>query len=181
MRKEVIALVVITATGCGGPIDQSEPETVASAAQGLSKESVLPTLVHDPSIQAKQLRSSLRMKRSESGHVSSMEAKDANRTWPWGGGDVYWQISGAYYAGYSVLPENSGSLAYPGGYGSSQEVDGLYNRGWGCYHALKIPDDCVAIVYSTTIQWGCDLYPAHSVSFVTPGSGNESAWPVCPG
>lgn len=185
MWKKVLMSVAVAIAGCGS--SQTEEDAVApvsSVAQELSRETDSADsvkLVYDNSINVEELKASLRASRTGADDTSDIGHREANRTWPWGGGDVYWQISGAYYAGYTVLPEDAGYLAFPGGFGSSQEVDALYNRSWGCYKALKIPDDCIAVVYGSTINWSCDLYPVHSVRWVVPGTGEESAWPRCPG
>lgn len=43
---------------------------------------------------------------------------------------------------FSLKPENTWPLVWARAPG--QDVDALYNRAWGCYAAIKVPDNCTA-------------------------------------
>jgi len=63
------------------------------------------------------------------------------------------------------------------------DVDGIYNKDWGCGLALKIPNHCTAHVYQNWVVGFCNpLYiPVKGrIRWVTPGQGAEDTWPKCP-
>ncbi len=82
--------------------------------------------------------------------------------------------------GYSVYPENGGSLVCGGT--SCRDADGLYREVWGCCTALKVPDFCTATVHSGGTYCSCPPWPFPQCSWVNPccSSCDEAGWPNCP-
>jgi len=92
---------------------------------------------------------------------------------PFPPGWVEWQWVDPWFDGYSVKAEEGNYLVY--GVRPSQGCDGIYNLGWGCGAALKIPDHCTFYVG----EWSYCCNAAASaiygvVRWVYPGSGGEA-------
>lgn len=116
------------------------------------------------------------------GHVSlegELYSKGLCVRVPWGPGKVDWNMSNPSSLGYSVKPETSSTLIWASG--SSQDIDGIYNKFWGCGDAFKVPDSCTADVYSSgTISCCCNaamMALGHVCKWVNPGS---IGWANCP-
>lgn len=99
---------------------------------------------------------------------------------PMGPGWVEWEGVDPWSYGYSVKPEESNSLIY--GHLPSDSCDGIYNLGWRCGVALKIPDHCTFYVGQWAYCCNAAMIQLYGVVRpVYPGSGGEaSEWPYCP-
>lgn len=95
-------------------------------------------------------------------------------------GWVEWEGVDPRSYGYSVKPENGDYLVYA--HPPSEGCDGIYNPGWGCGIALKIPDHCTLYAGQGAYCCNAAMTPLFGVvRVVYPGSGGEATkWPYCP-
>lgn len=97
-------------------------------------------------------------------------------------GKVTWKgVSDPAAAGYSYLPESSGSLLWASA--PSNIIDATYRQGWGCGVALKVPDYCTLEVKSDTGACCCGLIAVASGNicrWADTLAGSEAGWPDCP-
>jgi len=101
----------------------------------------------------------------------------------YGPGIVKWQMNnpGRSRWGYSFLPEGLPNLKWASP--PSNNIDGLYNKSWGCRTALKVPNTCTVSFNGSSYSACCNnlgLLLGYKVEWVTPGQGYESGWPTCP-
>lgn len=97
---------------------------------------------------------------------------------PWGPGWVEWTASDPAGWGFSVKPEKTWPLVW--GRAPSQDVDGIYNRSWGCYTAIKVPDNCTATSGPEGTSCCCNAAAAalgHVCEWANPA---DQGWPLCP-
>ena len=100
---------------------------------------------------------------------------------PFGPGLVKWNFSnpGRTGAGFSVKPESSYNLIWASA--PSNAIDAIYNRGWGCGIALKVPDSCT-VTWNSSSSWSscCNATFAalgYVPKWVNPAQHN---FPYCP-
>lgn len=104
---------------------------------------------------------------------------------PWGPGVVKWSFSTPKTYGYSVAPESSNKLIWARD--SSQNVDAIYKKSWGCGTALKIPDSCTVTVVSSNGSFntccnGAMMLLGHTVRWIKTmdSSVDGKYFPDCP-
>jgi hypothetical protein len=105
---------------------------------------------------------------------------------PFGPGKVKWNFPnpGSGGAGYSVLPESSGSLIWANP--PSQGIDGIYRTSWGACTALKVPNSCTVTYHSSSSGEVCchAILWEHGVrvEWVNPcdAGSDEAGWPDNP-
>lgn len=95
----------------------------------------------------------------------------------YGPGRVFWQMSNPASYGYSVKLENANNYLVWGS-GSMQEIDGLYNRNWGCFTAFKVPNNCDLHVGTGGFGCCCVGWALPQCSWINPGPLTD--WPDCP-
>lgn len=97
-------------------------------------------------------------------------------------GKVEWiSMNAPANVGYSVKPESLETLIWATA-PSNYPIDGVYNEGWGCLRALKIPDFCT--VHATGLNAGCccgvvAITLGRECQWISTG-GSLTDWPDCP-
>lgn len=111
-------------------------------------------------------------------------ASSCSSSYP-GLGNIRWCNLDPKKDGYSVLPEHWPTtypfLVWPTGTGSTQAIDGIYRKSWNICTALKIPDNCTAILNpNETLSSHCvgrDILGKVRWVNTCSVNGDEEPWP----